>query len=287
MRSFKPKKIRFIVHLIFFVVALLNARCLSGQRANTEIPTKEQTIKRFLENGAWRVRYFSPEYQLYIDSAILENPNVAYLYQQKAMPYFKQSKYEQGLKYLDIAVKIDPKTHIDYAAFIKCIFVKNYTNAIADFQTAKLIKGANGFVMDHSYDFYLGLCYLQLNQFEKALPYFENSINQTKKTNGENWVHYLDLHYFGITLQELNRHKEAIEAFDKALVSYPNFSDAKYYKAISLFRLNQSNSAEQLLTESESDFKKGFTINEDNSVYEKYPYQLKQFYIDMLRMTKK
>ena len=45
--------------------------------------------------------------------------------------------------------------------------------------------------------------------------------------------------------------------------------------------------AEQMLTACEQDFKKGYTINEDNAVYEKYPYQIKQFYIDLLRMTKR
>ena len=93
--------------------------------------------------------------------------------------------------------------------------------------------------------------------------------------------------YAGIAAQELNQHKEAIQYFDAALKSYSNFSDAKYYKSLSLFRIEQFDIAEKTLNECELDFKSGYTINEDNAMYEKYPYQIKQFYIDLLRLTKK
>ncbi len=273
-----------------YLLLLLISCSTSGQKnSDTKHPalTDDQIIKRYLENGAWRIRYFSPEYQLYLDSAISQNPNMAYLYQQKAMPYFKLGKYELGLKSLDKAVELDPKSHIDYRAFIKCIFARTYEESIKDFQTAKQVKGENGVVMDHSYDFYLGLCYLQLGDFAKSLNYLEKSIEHTKNTKGENWIHFLDLFYAGIATQESDRHQEAIAYFDKALRIYPNFSDAKYYKSLSLFRTGQTDLAERTLTDCEFDFKKGYTINEDNAIYEKYPYQIKQFYIDLLRLTKK
>jgi tetratricopeptide (TPR) repeat protein len=262
----------------------------SGQEnsnTNQSNLTNDEITKRYLEKGAWTLRYFSSEYQSYLDSAISQNPNVAYFYQQKAMPYFKLGKYEVGLNILEKAVELDPKSYIDHKAFIQCIFQKNYQNALESFTTAKKIKGENGYVMDHSYDFYIGLCYLQLNEFEKAVKYFEASISEMLKSYSESWVHHLDLLYAGIAYQELNKHEKAITYFDRALKKYPNFSDVKYYKSISWYRLGMTKEADELLNSCELDFKKGFTINEDNAIYEKYPYQLKQFYIDMLRLTKR
>ncbi|HOX83193.1 MAG TPA: tetratricopeptide repeat protein [Chryseolinea sp.] len=275
---------------LIYLTLMLTSCSTSGQRelkSKQQDLTEDQVINRYLENGAWRLRYFSPEYQVYVDSAIALNPGMAYLYQQKAMPYFKQGKYELGLKSLDKAVDLDPKSHIDYRAFIKCIFAKTYQDAIKDFLTAKKIKGENGFVMDHSYDFYMGVCYLQLNDFQKSLDYLERSIEHTRKANGESWIHSLDLLYAGIASQELNQHEKAIQFFDQALQNYPTFSDAKYYKSISLFRTDQIELAEKTLIDCENDFKSGYTINEDNAVYEKYPYQIKQFYIDVLKLTKR
>lgn len=275
---------------LIYLTLMLTSCSTSGQdepESKQQQLTSDQIIQRYLRNGAWKLRYFSPEYQVYVDSAIAANPDMAYLYQQKAMPYFKQGKYELGLVSLDKAVELDPKSHIDYRAFIKCIFAKTYHEAIKDFLTAKKILGEDGFVMDHSYDFYMGVCYLQLNDFQKSLTYLERSIEYRKKTLGENWIHSLDLLYAGIAAQELHQHEKAIQYFDSSLKNYPTFSDAKYYKSISLFRTNQIELAEKTLTDCEIDFKKGYTINEDNAVYEKYPYQIKQFYIDLLKATKR
>jgi tetratricopeptide (TPR) repeat protein len=273
---------------LLYITFVFVACSTSGQKSaqSKDYLPKDEVIKKYLEDGAWRVRYFSTEYQNYIDSAIVANPTIAYLYQQKAMPYFKLGKYEVGLRSLDKAVELDPQSHIDYRAFIKCIFAKTYEEAIKDFLKSKQIKGENGYVMDHSYNFYLGLCYLQLNDLSKAQNYLEQSMELTRKTNGEKWIHFLDQFYGGIVAQESGNHLKAIEYFDKAIATYSRFSDAKYYKAISLFKLGDTEYANAMLAECENDFNAGYTINEDNATYEKYPYQLKRFYIDMLKATK-
>lgn len=241
------------------------------------IPEKD-VIEKYVTNGAHRYHYFSPEWQQYLDSAIERNPNIAYVYQQKAMPLFKMRKYEAGLPHLDRAVELDSAKYIDYRAFMKCIFSKSYTDAIADFKIAKRIKGANGYVMDHSYDFYMGLSYLQLNKFDSAVNYFEKSIDNVRKQNGESWLHYLDLFYLGVAHMEIENHSKAITQFDKSLAIYSTFSDAEYYKSISLARLGKQSEAEALFKKARNDFRKGYTINEDNAFYEKYPYQLFDWY---------
>jgi hypothetical protein len=61
--------------------------------------------------------------------------------------------------------------------------------------------------------------------------------------------------------------------FDKALKKYIRiFSDAKYYK-ICLARL-ESKKCIHFIQKLKM-LKKGYTINEDNTVYETYPYQKK------------
>jgi tetratricopeptide (TPR) repeat protein len=276
------------VKSILCAAILLLSHCAFTQKQSTinAMMTEQQISKRFLENGAWKVSYFSPEYQLYLDSAIAAKPTMAYLYQQKAMPYFKQRKYEAGMVILDKAIELDAKTHIDYRAFIKCIFSKTYKDAIVDFEASKKIKGEHNMVMDHSYDFYIGLCHLQSNEFTKALSFLERSIEHTRKASGETWVHHLELFYAGIALQELGKHRDAIDYFNGALKHYARFSDVKYYKAISLYRTGQLEVAEQLLIESRKDLEEGFTINEDNAIYEKYPYQIQSYYVGAGRMKK-
>jgi tetratricopeptide (TPR) repeat protein len=245
--------------------------------------TKEQAIEKYTRNGAWKFNMYSAEWQAQLDSGIAHYPEIAYFYQQKAMPYFKQKKYAPGMSILDKAVERDPEAYIDYRAFIKCIFSKSYHDAIVDFTNAKKIKGDEGYVMDHSYDFYIGLSHLQLKEYDLALSYLHKSINATVKRSSEEWVHFLDYFYAGVAYYEQKQYQKAISFFDRSLADYSHFSDCKFYKALALFKSGEKIKARTLLQECETDLKSGYTITEDNAVYERYPYQIDQRDIDNLK----
>jgi tetratricopeptide (TPR) repeat protein len=263
------------------IIPVILAVAAHAQNAKTNT-SEEQVIERYLKNGAWHYGMFSREWQLCIDSGISINPNIAYLYQQKAMPYFKQGKYEVGLAILDKAVQLDPEKWIDYRAFIKCIFSKQYKDSMTDFIKSKAVKGEHGFVMDHSYDFYIALCYLMLNDFQKASDHLKTSIAITEKAHGESWVHHLDLFYLGVACYEQQQYENAVRYFNRALTNYDRFSDAEYYKALSLHKLGKQSEAVAMAEKCKQDFKAGYTINEDNAIYERYPYQISQWLVNSL-----
>jgi tetratricopeptide (TPR) repeat protein len=210
-----------------------------------------------------------------LDSAIAAYPTIANLYQQRAMPLYKQDKDELGKPFLAKAAELDPQRYLDYKGFMECIFSKNYNDAIADFEKYLQMFG-EGYVMDHTYYFYIGISYLQLNEFEKAKIYLDKSIAQTEAGGGRDWVHHLDLMYLGIANLELGDCENAIHAFDKSLSKYPSFGDVKYYKANCLYRLGKTEEALKLVKDAEEDILMGNTINEDNVIYEQYPYQVRK-----------
>lgn len=235
---------------------------------------QEQIINEHLKNGAWKYQLYSQEWQAEIDKGLAKDSTIAYLWQQKAMPLFKQGKYEIGIEYIDRAVKYDQRKWQDYRAFIKCIFAKTYKEAIADFQDYKERFGY-GYVMDHSYDFYIGLSYLQLNEFGKAEKIFSADYEKQLTEYGKEWLHHLDLFYYGISKYELKKYEEAIVLFDMALEIYPDFSDVQVYKAVCLRKLGKPEEAKKYDELAEKNGRKGNTINEANSIYERYPYQMR------------
>lgn len=245
--------------------------------------TNEEIVNRFIKNGAWKYPITWPEWQVYLDSAIMLKPDYAYLYQQKALPYFRQGKYEVAIEILDKAVARDIQSYIDYRAYMKCIYGNHHKEAILDFIEAKKLKGEKGHVLDHSYDFYIGLCYIQLNEYDRAIEFLKKSIEDTEKTHGASWVHWLEYFYAGIAFQELQNHEEAIAHFDKSISNHKNFSDAKYYKVISLYKMKKYNEAKSLILECDFDFKAGYSMNVASSNYDRYPYQINQELIDMLK----
>ncbi|CAC9975209.1 tetratricopeptide repeat protein [Flavobacterium sp. WLB] len=244
---------------------------------NQEIKKKQDAIiLEHLTNCAehYNYNFQMAEWQNCLDEGLKKDSTIASLWQEKAMPYFKARKYEIGMQYVDKAVQYDPQEWQSYRAFIKCIFVKTYKDAIADFQDC-INKYGDGYRMDHKYSFYIGLCYLQLNEYEKAEKIFKE-YNDDLFKNRQSLEHPTALFYYGIAKYELKKWDEAIALFDKALKIYPNFSDAKYYRAICLARLGaKDEEVKALFKDAKEDAKLGYTINEDNTIYETYPYQVR------------
>jgi len=274
-------------YVLLLLLVLTNCAVKEKQKGNPLLPVnkaaQDSIVEKYVKKGAWKYPIFAPEWQLYLDSAIRRDSTIAYLYQQKSMPLFKQGKYEIAMPILDTAVLLDSLNWIDYRAFMKCIFVKSYRSALQDFALSKKLKGIHGYVMDHSYDFYIGLCHLQLNEFDKAFPYFNACVEYTKNKDAIKWVNHLDLFYAGVTQEEMKHHSEAIEYFDLALTNYPGFSDAEFYKALSLMRSDNGTAATDWFLQSLKDFDAGRKFNEGNSKYEPYPYQVNELHMNLIR----
>jgi len=257
---------------MFFFIYL---SCASQESEMEKKQKQDSIINEYAHNCAKKYNYNfqMDKWQSCLDKGLEKDNTIAYLWQQKAMPYFKLKKYEVGMQYLDKAVKYDEKRWLPYRGFIKCIFSKTYKEAVKDFQEC-LEKWGDNYEIDHTYSFYIGLSYLQLNEFEKAEKYLETTIAKQEEKFGE--AHFLDLFYYAITKYELHKYEEAITAFDKSIGQYPQFSDAIYYKALCFHKQNKPVGIYgELIGQAQEFAKQGYTINEDNSVYEPYPYQIK------------
>lgn len=271
-------------YLLFPILFLMIYSCQTDKKPATRSPVvfqsskenQDQLIKEYLEEGAHKFGTFSQDYQRKIDEGLAIDSTVAYFWQQKAMPLFKQGKYEIAMPLLDNAVKYDRgsgREWLEYRAFMKCIFGKRYAAAIIDFEDCKAKYGTS-IVMDHSYDCYIAICYLQLNQFEKAEALLQADITKFEASHGVSFIHYLDIFYLGIAQYEQGKYEAAIASFDKSLAKYPNFADGQYYKALSHSGMGDKELGEEVFAEAMKNGKAGFTINEDNAIYERYPYQV-------------
>lgn len=220
--------------------------------------------------------YYMQQWQKCLDTGLEEDSTIAYLWQQKAMPYFKCRKYEAGMVYLDKAVQYDRERWLPYRGFIKCIFQKNYAGAITDLESC-IKEYGNGYVMDHTYAFYIAISQLQLNRFKEAEALLKAYTEEQIAKRGKDRVHHLGLFYWAIAQYELGDCQEAIKILDEALRLYPHFPEAKYYRAVCMRLLPGAKAEEirQYFEEAYADAKAGYTINEDNAIYELYPYQVR------------
>ena len=276
------KKIAFYYNVGIVLIFLLVISCNSSANEERVSSAKMYTVielDSIVESEMKVIRTLklnSQNRRDALDRLIDKHPAIGYFYQQRAMPLYKQDKDELGLPFLEKAAELSPEKYLDYMGFMKCIFSKEYKSAIVDFEKVLALNGES-YVMDHTYYFYIGLSYLQLNEFQKAKEYLEKSIAQSlvEKNGDRDWVHFLDLMYLGIANLELQDCESANLAFDEALLKYPSFGDVKYYKSVCLGRLGEEELARQFFIEAKEDILNGNTINEDNVIYEQYPYQLR------------
>ncbi|RYY95239.1 MAG: tetratricopeptide repeat protein [Chitinophagaceae bacterium] len=255
-----------------FVAFLLLLPFIAGAQAFPKqqlTAAQDSIVARYATRGAERFSYLSPQWQQQLNEGLAQDSTIGDLWQMKAMPLFKTRKYEAGLRYLDKAVRYD-SSWLDYRGFIRCIFAKQYSAALEDLNHCKT-RMPGGYVMDHPYDLYRALCYLQLNEFDKALALLEAV---TSDDAAHDRSHHLRLLYLGVAQMETGAYAKAIAAFDLAIARFPQFSDAYFYKGKCLGLLGRTSEGLAEMRKGKTYFEKGYSINEDNSVYELYPYQV-------------
>lgn len=264
----------YLKYFICFVLLISLQFGYSQTQQSEDVQVTQDSILKGYLIDAQKDGLYSQAYQKAMDRIIEAFPEKAYFYQQKAMPLIKTGKNDLAKPLLDKAVSLDEENYLDYRAFIKCIFFREYENALQDFELCKT-KFGNGYVMDHSYDFYIALCKLQLNEFSIAENILRSQIEKDITEHGEDWVHYSNYFYLGIAQFEQRKFAQAILNFNKAIEVYPEFPDAIFYKSKSCEFLGNLELAEILLKKAEELSKQGYSLNESNSQYIHYPYQIR------------
>jgi len=110
----------------------------------------------------------SRESQQRFDSIIALNPNYAWAYFEKSVAYLKRGLLLEGLKNLDKAVELDPKSHILGMLYVKN---KDYKKALETFK--KQLEITEDF--PESY-YYQALAYKELSEIELAKVSLEKAL---------------------------------------------------------------------------------------------------------------
>ena len=240
---------------------------------------QDSLVARYLDRGAERVGYLSPQWAAYCDSVILRCPTIAQAYQLKAVPLIKGGQYEAAYALEDQAVRHDPQRWLAYRGFLKCIFSKDYEGALVDFRAVEKLK-PNGREMDHTYSFFEGLCHLELGQLATAETDFQRDIQLQRGPNGGGGIHYNSLFYAGVACLEAKRYDQAGHYLRQCLGQYAKHPDANYYLALVCRAQGRSAEATAHLQTARAALAAGYRLNEDNMYYVNYPHQITAYEVE-------
>jgi tetratricopeptide (TPR) repeat protein len=223
--------------------------------------------------------------QAVADTALVIDPTNAYMWQQKAMPHLKNGDFPTWIQFINKAVELNPERYLGYRGFCKTMFMKDYENALLDFENLqKRRPNTPLFEMDHTIDFFKSLCHLELGNLEKAKEFMEKSIKWQLDNKGLDWTHYVDLFYLGVIYFDMNDVEKAEKYINMSLVKYADFPDALYYKALILQKQNKNRDALSQLDALAKAKQRGYRMNEDNEIYANYPKQIGEGEVLTLRM---
>lgn len=250
-----------IHHSAMAQIAIISDSCL------------RQEWKDGVTNSLFKLYYPGKDWQLYCDSILKICPDYDYIWQMKAMPSIKMGLYEVAFSSLKEACRINPEKQIPYQAFLKCTFSKDYSGALQDFELAEhLVKG--GGIMDHNFSFYRGICYLGMDEPKLAIKHFELDITAQRSRNGEGNEHYNSLFYLGLAYLQSGLFDKAEKLLTASIKAYSKFPEPHFYLGRLFLKRNQPLEAKSYFAKAKKYLLDGANMNEDNTIYVDYPFQI-------------
>jgi tetratricopeptide (TPR) repeat protein len=242
---------------------------------SAQTTTARQRAEAYLDSAYQKNSIYQLEGQRSADTALMIDPTFAYAWQQKGMPHLKNGDFPHWIELIDRAVALDANAHVDYRAFCKIVFMKDYEGGLKDLDIAQALKKSGAVALqDHSYDYWRSLCYFETNRLDSAIFFMQKSVDEQLKARSMEWTHYGDLFYLGIMFMDKGNLDKATYYLDASLKNSSTFPDALYYKALILNRLGKRNEAIEYFNRLVAARAKGYRMNEDNEIYANYPRQI-------------
>ena len=197
-----------------------------------------------------------------------------------SIPYLKRGIPHEWEKWMDRAVRYDSIAWQPYRGYNYLWFYRAYEKAIADFDASDTLTDYIDHPQGHSVDFWRGIAYLGLKDYENSIAYWDKHIQRETEESGEDWVELEAFLYRGIASYESGNLEKALQNFNKALHYFKRTADAKYYKAKILLERKQPEEALTLIEDAITDFKAGYYNNRP------YVETLRQIYLSDLEALK-
>lgn len=232
----------------------------SCKKENHLNATEKRALAKETYNKAIQFRQGSTPFQNGIAEAVTIDSTYEQAVYELSVAHLKRGMPHEWLPQYNKAVKLDPATRIPWRGYLYLWFYRDYKRAIADFDasdilTPDFIDAPQG----HSVDYWRGIAYLGLNNYEKSNWYFEKHIAKETEEFGEDYVDVTAFLYNGISYFEAENYEKANANFSKQLEYSRNLSaDAKYYKAQILKAQNKKEEALKTINDAILDYENGY-----------------------------
>lgn len=188
---------------------------------------------------------FDSRFHELMNEALEICPYYAYPYRELAAPYVKSGNFLMWKKYMDKAVKYEPKEYLSVRASLRYKFFADYKGAIKDIDSlSSLVSYDIGYSSNGTYHLNVvkGLCLKSLGKIDEAIDIIAK---QSEIEDDFGMYNYLHL---GVLYMEKEDYKKALESFEKQF-KINNLAENQYYTALCYESLNNREEALRYLRE--------------------------------------
>jgi len=278
-------------NLIYYfpLLMLLITCCISISCQQTtglykkEFTTKEkEKLAKQMPNSLLRKFYQgSVSEVMVLREALMFLPRDAKLWREIGVPYGKRGMAAEFYENYGKAVKYDPLNWQGWRGYMYLYFYRDYERAIADFDSLdKLTPNFVDYPQSTSIHFMRAICYLQLDDYDKALTYWDLHLEEELKTGTEDYIDPKTFLFQGITYYKKGDLIKAQESIDRGLKHIKNNADLWLWSAKLALHNNELDKALKALEKAQTQFDKGYYN------YRRYVeefYQMYQSDIDELK----
>ena len=208
----------------------------------------------------------SPKSQYYLEKSLKADPTYARAWMQKAQPHLQKGEFAKGFKLLNEAVRLNKLEFIGYQGCAKLYFLHDSKGAIKDLiELDSLTPNFTDAPWGKDIYYHLGIAEKLRGDLNAALNYFDFSISNTIKEKGEEWVDVKVFLYRGIVHKELGNYEKAIADFDKGIFYFADFTEAMFYKGMTLYLMGNEKAAADYFYKAKKSFEAGYTYS--NQMY--------------------
>lgn len=270
------KLLKYCLSLLF--IAAVFTSCEKDPSQMSEAEKKQYSVELYKEAVGLHAAQGDPRFMTKLEAAVAMDPNNCKALRELSVAYLKRGLIDEWKIKFDKAAKCDPKIWVPWRGYLYLQFYRDYEKAIADFDASDtLTPNFTDAPQGHSVDYWRGLAYLGLKDYENSIKYLKRYLDDVTEKNGEDWAEPTAFLYRGIAHYENNTPEAALIDFDKMIFYNQNkTADGSYYKALILFEQNKCEDAKKELDMALDNFKNGY--------FNKHVYTeaLKQIYIQDL-----
>ncbi|OEK00197.1 hypothetical protein BFP97_01125 [Roseivirga sp. 4D4] len=244
MQSYIKRRLSYIIFLFPLTTYVLKAQ------GNCDLMVEGSKERIACEYGRKAITFKqgSKQSQLLFDSAIAVNPDYAWAYYEKSVPFFKRGMLSEGVRLLNKAVALDPLSYLTYRAYWFSQH-KSYERCRDDLEQYYAMEGAYAKnTPDGALDLkiLLGIVYSELDLKQQAINQVEETISSYPS---EAYLGPYDYHTLGVLYLKHEQYDQAKVALQKSLAYNEQFADTYYYLSLTEQSLGEINKAKDYILE--------------------------------------